>query len=114
MNHEEFLKFVDETNEKCKVILNKKKRHRETVDDRMLQFRIGASLRQRSMVSAVADQMLKHTTQLYAMVKEHEDGIPIDPPTWEETIYDNINYQHLMLAALKEFFTMDLEPVTSG
>jgi len=106
MNHEEFLKVVDDTNGRCIDLLGKKRKHRETSDNRLLQFDAVSALRQRSTISAVADMMVKHTTQLFAMVKEHEDGIPINPEEWNETIIDNMNYHHLMVAALHEYFTI--------
>ena len=102
MNHQEFLSKTDVIHAKCKALLDKKKRHRETDEDRLYQFKQVAELRQTSEVSAVADMMVKHTTQLFAMVKNHEDGEEITLKEWRATLYDDINYRYLMLCVLDE------------
>ncbi len=89
----------------CKRLLETKRKYREgTAEvDRLLQFKMAASLRESQVPEAIAGMMIKHDTQLYTMLNSEREGNgAIELKRWKETIYDSINYRLLLLAALGE------------
>ena len=102
MNHEELLIKTDAIHSKCKQVLSKKKKNRELPSDRLFQFHLAANLRQKKLVSAIADMMTKHTTQLYTMIEANERGEDVTIKEWRETLIDEINYRYIMLVALED------------
>jgi hypothetical protein len=102
MNHQELLTRTDTIHSQIKILLSKKKKNRELPNDRLHQFHMGASLRQKSTTCAVADMMTKHTTQLYSMIEAEAKGEEITLAEWRETIKDHIAYLYIMLANIEE------------
>jgi len=102
MDHQELLMRTDSIHSRCKQLLSKKKKHRDSSEDRLLQFKMAAALRRKSRLESVADMATKHTTQLFIMIKEHSGGEEITLKQWQETLIDEINYRYIMLAMLEE------------
>ncbi|MCK5607087.1 hypothetical protein KAR91_34705 [Candidatus Pacearchaeota archaeon] len=102
-----FMKVVELQHGECVDILNAKRQdHRQSKDDRLLQFKEVAILLGTDQVDALKSMLVKHTTQLYGMLRNwRETSIE----EWDEIIRDNINYMHLLKGIIiEEFEGMDL------
>jgi len=106
MDKQKFAEVLAETVGKSKELLGVKgEQYAETEDDsdRLIQFRMAASLRQTSEEDALAGMMVKHTTKLYFMLSQFCCGDKdFSLAEWDEVVIDHINYLILLRALLSE------------
>lgn len=101
MTESEFRLIFDDQVIKCsKTLCNKRKEYTGDSQDRLIAFKIAASLQSCTPQRALAGMMAKHIVSLYDMCYA-KDGT-FTKELWEEKITDSLNYLFLLAALIKE------------
>jgi|GEM_PF-1541198 hypothetical protein len=99
MTHDDFEFLVHFRFEKCKETLLKKAREYATEDERLANFKRGASLLNTSSAKIAMGYGLKHLISVIDMV---EGRLPATEEMFDEKFGDALNYLVLLEACLKD------------
>ena len=100
MTSEDFKTIVSEMHTQCCDLLSLKEKDYSDGKDRLIQFKMAATLRGENPIDSLAGMMVKHTTKLYMMLDV--DFGSYDREQWEEVLNDHANYLFLLKALLIE------------
>ena len=101
MINAEFIEIVEAQNRRCLKLLDKKQKEQYGItddEDRLIQFKKLAVLKNRTRLQSVGDLMSKHTTMIYDLIETDA----LESKIWQEVINDHMNYLHLLKAQLVE------------
>jgi hypothetical protein len=100
MTHDDFIRdvFQPQVN-KCLRVLDKKRKYRDTTDDRLCQFKQAATMSGIDPKQALMGMMAKHSVQLATMIASKNT---IDLRVWDEVITDHLNYLFLLKGLVME------------
>lgn len=102
MTHKEFDKFLEMILTKIKSVLASKSADYSDADDKLYNFKLAAKINQVSDIGALRGMWLKHQTSLKQGADDWYKGKKRPLEWWLEKSIDNINYNILLLALIKE------------
>ena len=101
MNSQEFQEVLESQIMRIGEVLGKKAEEYAT-QDRLHNFKVAASLQDKTQIQALGGMMVKHTVSIYDMIETSNDGVYYPLDIWDEKITDHINYLILLRACVVE------------
>ena len=102
MDEIDFNHVVNDVLSRCRSILTRKGREYAGPIDRLQNFKDSARIQGCTPEQALIGMRTKHTVSVMGMVDGVSEGNSYPLSLWEEKILDEINYNILLMALIKE------------
>lgn len=104
MTHEKFKDFIDQILEKATEILDTKSADYSSKSDKLANFKLQAQIDGITPIEALRGNHLKHRCSIRQGLDDLQRGVVRPWEWWREKMIDDINYNLLLQALIKETY----------